>query len=172
MVTMYMDDLPGPVEALRIGAPPGACAIRHPPGCPVATPTYPQERTNKPTNPSPEGVCRAGPEAPRPSGTNWECDTPRTVDQALEFMVLWTDVRVPLAATARHVGLSLRTLHRRRRALGLLPRRALRRLRPGKYSRLCGAAWPIMTNEARTLLGRSWCGLPIAGWTYRGPTPA
>jgi hypothetical protein len=169
---MFTDDLPGPVDELRTGAPPEARDTEAPLPCPVATPIYPEERTNKTTNPSPEGVCRAGPGDPRPLMTNWACATPRTVDQALEFMVLWTDVRVPLAATARHFGRSLRTLHRWRGALGMVPRRALRRLRPGAYSRLCGAAWPVMTNEARTLLGRSWCGLPNAGWTYRGPTPA
>ena len=156
-----MNDLPCQIEALRIKAPPGACDKWSPLGVPTPLPTSQTGKDGINELPGPTEVLGAGLGDPRPTCAPWCRDTFLEPNLALEFSVLWTTLEVGAGDMAALYACSYRTVMRWRRRLGLMTRQELRLFGPGSRARhrRCVAAWPMISEEAKTLLVRSWSGL-------------
>jgi hypothetical protein len=167
---MIMDDLPLPVEALWLGAPCEACDTVSsanaytPPRTVASTPTSPAAENNREAGtvlalqryPARDRVTAAFiPGADRASPAR---DMPQTPSEVAQFFVLWMTPDVTVATIARAYGRCYRTILRWSRRLGLMSRRALLRSGPGPRVRwrLCEGAWPVVSEETKTLLRSAW----------------
>jgi hypothetical protein len=150
------DDLPMPLEALRLGVSGGAStlhgdidSLRR-----VKGPSLGNLEQNGAGAAS--GVCCAGPGDPGVPIGKMQPDT--TATRLLDFQALWRCPAIRLEAIAAFFGRTTRTLLRWRLEQGLLHRRDLRRLAPGaqRRLRLLEEALPISPGAAALLaLGRA-----------------
>lgn len=93
-----------------------------------AGPTLAAGKTQNITSAGGSGVCGAEATGPEPVSVPPAGDTPPTPWTALgliEFEALWTNQAIPISALAKHYRRHVRTIHRWRQQVGLLPRRRM-----------------------------------------------